>query len=118
MWYDQDADTLYNWATEGGFSDGVDVVELWKDNDNSGTVTAGDLLIQTATSSTSDGSYTFVVAATGNFVLQVDTSTLPGGTSLTTNNVEAASFSTLGNTESNNDFGVRHHAHHCGGGRL
>lgn len=41
----------------------------------------------------------------GDYVLNVDTGTLPPGASLTTDNVETASFTNLGQLDCDNDFG-------------
>ncbi len=103
VWEDENIDGLYNPATENQYSEVT--VELYQDNDNDGTVSAGDLLIQTTTADAGDGSYEFTVAAPGNFVMQVDTSTLPAGMALRTNNVEVANFTDMGNTDANNNFG-------------
>lgn len=39
------------------------------------------------------------------FLLSIDTTTLPAGSSLTTDNLESASFNSTGQTDINNDFG-------------
>jgi uncharacterized repeat protein (TIGR01451 family) len=80
-------------------------VRLYRDNNNDGQVDAGDTLIQT-TVSPADGFYEFFITAIGNFVMEIDTSTLPTGWSLTTDNVEEADFTNFGNVDPDNDFGA------------
>ena len=83
------------------------VVRLYRDADNSGTVSAGDPLVATQTTDGS-GDYEFEVAATGAFVLDVDPSSLPADATLTTDNIEVADFGTnVGQTDANNNFGYR-----------
>jgi uncharacterized repeat protein (TIGR01451 family) len=90
-------------GTEAG-TNGV-TVRLYRDVDLSGTVNAGDVLLTTQVT-TGGGNYSFGVAATGAFVLDIDTSTLPAGQALTSDNVEVANFGTsLGVTDANNNFG-------------
>ena len=56
----------------------------------------------------SDGSYSFIVAATGAFVIVVDTATLPAGSTLTTPGSRTADFGTsFGLTDPGNDFGYQ-----------
>ncbi len=80
-------------------------VRLYRDNNNDGAVDGGDTLLQT-TVSPADGFYEFFITAIGNFVIDIDTSTLPSGWSLTTDNVEEADFTNFGNVETDNDFGA------------
>lgn len=80
-------------------------VRLYRDENNDGLVDAGDTLIQT-TVTPADGFYEFFITATGNFVMEIDTSTLPTGWSLTTDNVEEADFPDFGNVDTGNDFGA------------
>ncbi|TDI38813.1 MAG: DUF11 domain-containing protein [Acidobacteria bacterium] len=80
-------------------------VRLYKDNNNDGQVDAGDTLLETKVTDAS-GNYTFLLAnQSGNFVMNIDTSTLPTGGSLTTDNVETANFVGNGNSDTNNNFG-------------
>jgi uncharacterized repeat protein (TIGR01451 family) len=102
VFVDSDSDGVLD-PTELGLS-GV-TVRLYRDNNNDGAVDAGDTLIQT-TVSPADGFYEFFITSTGNFVLDIDTTDLPSGWSLTTDNVEEADFTNYGNVESGNDFGA------------
>ncbi len=103
VWADNNGDTMYNFATETTGQSGV-TVNLYQDTDNSGTINAGDLLLQTTTTDT-NGEYDFFVASAGDFLVQIDTNDLPADTVITTDNIEVTSFSGTGLTESNNDFG-------------
>ena len=83
-------------------------VRLWEDVNNNGIVDAGDHLSDTTTTD-ANGDYSFV-AGPGNFVLDVDDSTLPSGANQTTNppnHTQTASFNNLAvdETDSGNDFG-------------
>ncbi len=103
VWADTNGDTMYNFATETTGQPGV-TVSLYLDTDNSGTINAGDLLLQT-TATDANGEYNFLVAAAGDFLLEIDTGDLPVDTVVTTDNIESTSFSGIGLTENNNDFG-------------
>ncbi len=100
VWHDVNNDGLFNPATES-LDDNV-TVQLYLDNDDDGTISAGDLLLQTEDLTSGDGSYEFAVSAGGDFVLQIIP---PAGNGLTTDNIEVANFSGTGNTDSNNNFG-------------
>lgn len=80
-------------------------VELWRDVDGNGQVDpAMDILLTTKTTG-ADGTYVFDIAARGPFVLRIDPTTLPPAHTLTTDNIETASFPTDGLTDTGNDFG-------------
>ena len=80
------------------------LVRLYRDVNNNNVVDAGDIVVATTTTA-SDGTYSFEFAAQGEFVLDVNPASLPSGHTMTTDNVEEASFSSLGNTDPGNDFG-------------
>ncbi|NNL94865.1 MAG: hypothetical protein HKO64_04530 [Xanthomonadales bacterium] len=102
--------TVFEDDNVNGVLDGSDTgtqtvtVNLYIDENNDGVVDVNDTLIQTATTD-ANGEYIFEVALTGNFVIEIDETTLPPGASLTTDNAEQADFTDFGNTDSNNDFG-------------
>ncbi|WP_456427546.1 SdrD B-like domain-containing protein [Rhodocaloribacter sp.] len=98
VFLDVDADGLFGGSDAGAA--GV-TVRLYRDNDGDGT---GDVLV-TSMLTDASGDYAFTLAATGAFVLDIDTTDLPGGAVMTTDNAETAAFSGFGNTDAANDFG-------------
>ena len=80
------------------------VVRLYRDADGDGQVSAGDTLLTTQTTA-ADGTYLFEVSSKGDYVLNVDTASLPLGHFMTTDNVETASFSSMGFSDPGNNFG-------------
>ncbi len=103
LWKDTDQDGVKDAGETTGIS-GV-TIELWDDVNNNNEVDAGDELLQRTTTDAS-GDYSFDIATTGEYVMQVYTSSLPSGYALTTDNKESADFSTNGNTDSGNNFGA------------
>jgi uncharacterized repeat protein (TIGR01451 family) len=99
---DIDQDGFYE-PGEGG--QGGITIELYRDNDGDGQVGLGDTLLQT-TVSAADGTYLFTIVEEGDFLVVSDTSTFPPGQTLTTDNVETATFVGFGNSDSGNDFGL------------
>jgi hypothetical protein len=79
-------------------------VFLFIDSDNSGSRTAGDILIQTKDTDT-NGFYEFAVGIDGPFFIDIDTADIPAGTGLTTDNAEEADFTGYGGYDPNNNFG-------------
>jgi uncharacterized repeat protein (TIGR01451 family) len=80
-------------------------VFLYRDADNSGTVTAGDVLIQTTTTD-ANGDYTLALGTDGNFVITTDfPGSYPDGAVLTTDNFEEADFVGFNQSDEGNDFG-------------
>ncbi|MDH3498799.1 MAG: hypothetical protein OEM97_01635, partial [Acidimicrobiia bacterium] len=80
-------------------------VRLYRDVNSDGLVDGGDILLTSKTTG-AGGTYSFPMAATGAFVVEIDPATLPAGNSLTTDNVESANFGTsFGLADNNNDFG-------------
>ncbi len=103
--------TVFLDTNEDGFLDGGDIgtetvtVNLYRDANGNGVVDAGDTLVATQETD-AGGEYSFDVASTGAFVLNIDTNTLPFGAAMTTDNIEVADFGTgVGLIESGNDFG-------------
>ncbi len=104
VFVDDDGDGTHDQPPEAG-QPGV-TVHLYLDVNDDGLVDAGDVLIQT-TVTDANGDYHFLVATDGHFVLEIDTATLPPGSTLTTDNVEEADFVGLGNSDPDNDFGFQ-----------
>lgn len=105
VWDDVDMSQTINGGEVG--LPGV-VVNLYIDVNNDNLVDGGDILIQTATTD-ANGDYTFEFATTGELVMEVDLTTLPGGYAMTTDNVEETSFQdnfNFGELDANNDFGA------------
>ena len=102
-------------------------VQLFRDLNNNGVIDGDDFLVQELTTSNSGtitsfdgvdtsgvpGTYDFMTASAGPFVVRLKLSTLPANNSMTTDNVETAAFPvppstspTFGATDSGNDFGI------------
>ena len=103
LWSDTDTDGIKDGGETTGIA-GVDI-ELWEDVNNNDIVDGGDELLQIVTTDAS-GDYEFEYAAIGNIAIKVNTSTLPLGYALTTDNNEDATFTDFNNTDSGNDFGA------------
>jgi uncharacterized repeat protein (TIGR01451 family)/fimbrial isopeptide formation D2 family protein len=96
-----------NGTKDGGESGTANaVIYLYRDNGTTANqVDSGDDFLATADTDAS-GNYSFNIALADNFVLKVQTSSLPAGNVLTTDNVETASFSSSsGGSDTNNNFG-------------
>ncbi len=98
-------DTVWWDANNNGSLDGSEsglpnvTVKLYRDSDNSGTINAGDVLLQTTTTDAS-GNYLFSGLNPGNFLVQVDESstvTSPYDASVTTT-IAAGMTATTGTT--------------------
>jgi calcineurin-like phosphoesterase family protein/Big-like domain-containing protein/purple acid phosphatase-like protein/type IX secretion system substrate protein len=102
--------TVFNDIDSNGVMDGLDTgianikVYLYQDVNGDGIINAGDVLTDSMLTNT-NGDYSFLVSSTGDFLTSTVLSTLPGGSVLTTDNLEAADFTTLGQTDPNNNFG-------------
>ncbi|MBO6574165.1 MAG: DUF11 domain-containing protein [Rhodothermales bacterium] len=79
-------------------------VKLYRDKNGNGQVDAHDPFVASRLTA-ADGTYTFHVSSLGDFVLETDLRTYPNNTELTTDNVETASFTNFGQTDTGNDFG-------------
>ena len=98
-------DTNADGALDGGDTgEGSVTVRLYRDINADGVLDGGDALVNT-TDTAGDGTYSFPVAANLPFVIDVDTADLPVGFHLTTDNLETATFTGYGQTDSGNNFG-------------
>ena len=88
----------------GDVGEAAVTVRLYRDVNGDGSVDGGDILL-TTTDTAADGTYSFAVASSGDFVLDIDTTDLPSAHLLSTDNEEEASFAGFGLTDSGNDFG-------------
>lgn len=104
VWNDVDGDGVQDTGEAG--IDGV-TLDLWLDEDNSGTINAGDTFVGTRTTS-GGGAYDFTGLVAGNYIVDVtDTDNVLATYAITTNNDPLVV--TLGNGQDFNaaDFGYR-----------
>ncbi len=102
VYLDKDENGVFDGSDSG--TDGV-TVRVWRDTNSSGTIDPGDTLAGQQTTS-SGGGYLFTTAAAGEFLVDIDTSTLPAGATLTTDNYEDADFgASFGLSDPGNNFG-------------
>lgn len=107
VYFDADESAFQN-NGEGGY-EGV-TVNLYYDENNNGVYDPGTDGFVRSTETNSLGQYVLFDAwesGTLNYVITIDQADLPSGASLTTDDVEAASFSSGGNTDLYNDFGYK-----------
>ncbi|RIL10424.1 hypothetical protein DCC79_08055, partial [bacterium] len=79
VWKDDDGDGVQD---GGEIGLGGVTVRLYQDNNNDGLVDGGDTLLETQSTATGTGAYLFEglpVGGSANYVVQVDSATLPGG---------------------------------------
>jgi hypothetical protein len=86
------------------------LVRLYNDDNCNGAFNSGDAQID-STIVGADGHYSFLQPYTSGgssecYITKVDSTSLPTNSSLTTDNIETASFSSGGNTNLNNNFGM------------
>ncbi len=83
-------------------------VRLYRDLNGNGWIDAGEPVL-TSLDTDASGNYAFGlaggVAAIGNFAIDIEHADLPAGHSLTTDNLESAAFTTVGNSDIHNNFG-------------
>jgi hypothetical protein len=80
-------------------------VNLNKDLNNNGALDPGDVTVKTTTT-IAGGYYSFQVSSLDtNYIVSITPSTLPANNSIITSAVQRASFSTLNNTDCDNNFG-------------
>ncbi|NNE70830.1 MAG: DUF11 domain-containing protein [Rhodothermales bacterium] len=104
VFQDKNQDGTWDSGTDAGAT-GI-TVELYRDVNSDGLVDGGDILVASKDTDGS-GNFEFVVAAEGDFVMQIQTGDLPGDATMTTDNVETASFTDFGNTDAANRFGFK-----------
>ncbi|MFZ5365172.1 MAG: peptidoglycan-binding protein [Patescibacteria group bacterium] len=102
VWDDLDTDGVLD-GGEPGLANVT--VRLYKDLNSNGLADSLDLLIQSKVTDVS-GNYTFKFLALDDFVLEIDDSSLPSGYGLTTDNLEVAAFTSMGELDENNNFGA------------
>lgn len=102
LFQDNDQDGL---LTGGDVGFGDVLVNLYRDIDGDSLYTPGvDVLVDTI-STAADGTYSFNVATTGDFLVNIDQTELPNQSSMTTDNLENAQFVSTGLSNPNNNFG-------------
>lgn len=85
--------------------EGQILINLYRDVDGDSMLTVGvDILLDTIFTA-NDGTYEFIAASTGDFLINIDQTTLPDNSSMTTDNHEAALFISTNETNPNNNFG-------------
>lgn len=104
---DADSDTIFD-SWELPIS-GVRI-RLFEDDNCNGIRNSGDAQLDSTVVGT-DGRYVFLQPYTSGgsnvcFITEVDLASLPTGSSLTTDNSEVASFTSGGNADQNNNFGI------------
>ncbi len=80
-------------------------IELYNDVNSNGVLDGGDAFVE-STITDASGNYQFKYATTGYIITTVDINTLPSGYALTTDNVEVAHFTSMGQSDTGNDFGA------------
>lgn len=86
-------------------------VNLYFDNNCNGSVNSGDQIIDNTTVGV-DGLFAFIQNYTSTtsqqfcYIVKVDPNTFPAGASLISTNLHTASFTSGGNTDPNNNFGL------------
>lgn len=102
-------DTDFDGIQDGGESGLAGVtLYLFVDQDGDGNIDPEDTRLQETTSDV-NGDYSFLYASTGNLLVRTEFSSYPAAYALTTDNVEAASFTdgvNFGETDNNNNFGL------------
>lgn len=103
--------TVFQDNDQDGFLTGGDVgfggvmINLYRDIDGDSLYTPGtDVLIDTISTAT-DGTYSFSVATTGDFLININQPDLPNQSSMTTDNLENTQFISTGLSDPNNNFG-------------
>ncbi|MFT6149023.1 MAG: hypothetical protein ACJAUH_001709, partial [Saprospiraceae bacterium] len=84
-------------------------VYLYNDANNNGILDVGETTPITTVLTAANGVYSFTssyASGTSSFIIKTDLNSYPSGYALTTDNIEVASFTSGGNTDSGNDFGL------------
>ncbi len=105
--------TLFNDQNLNGIRDGEPglagvTINLYLDNNDNGALDAGDNLLQQVTTDAL-GRYNIYIATTAEVLITVDDSTLPTNYTLTTTNLQEASFTdnvNFAETDTGNNFGA------------
>ncbi|MBT8327751.1 MAG: hypothetical protein KJP21_08505, partial [Bacteroidia bacterium] len=105
VYYDKDADQ----SLDAGEKRTKNVlVHLYDDVNHNGILETGEAISIDSVLTNGSGFYVFnpqFSGDTASYIINVDTLTLPSNASLTTDNIEVASFTSGGNVDANNDFG-------------
>jgi hypothetical protein len=105
VWNDLNGNSTQDGGLEGGI-DGV-TLDLYRDNDSSGTVTAGDTLLASQTTM-GGGAYDFTGLSPNDYIVDVtDTGAVLTGFTLTTANDPFTTTLTAGEDENSADFGYQ-----------
>jgi hypothetical protein len=105
VWLDEDSDESID-ALESGRAENVKVY-IYEDTDDDGVIDVGSSPIDSVLTNAS-GEYRDTLpylGGTDSYIMTIDTTTLPTGQVLTTDNIETASFTTGGTTDAGNNFG-------------
>ena len=103
LWHDTDDDGIKDASETTGIS-GVSI-KIYEDQNGDGIINGSDEYLNTVTTDAS-GDWFFDYAVTGSLIAIVDVATLPSGYGLTTDNIEVATFNSMGNLDSGNNFGA------------
>ena len=102
-------DNNNNQTQEAGENGRANVeVCLYDDANGNGTIDAGETTALQCVETDANGDYTFDViygGGTENYLIATNTSDYPGEFEFTNDNIESVTFTSGGNTESDNDFG-------------
>ena len=102
--------TVYRDLDEDGALDGGEAgepgvsVRLYRDLNGDGAVDGGDVLVDTQVTA-ADGTFSWDTGVLGDYVMEIETGTLPADSTLTTDNVEVATFTGANQGDAGNDFG-------------
>jgi hypothetical protein len=105
VWLDEDSDENLD-PSESGRAENVKVY-IYEDTDDDGVIDVGSSPIDSVLTNAS-GEYRDTLpylGGTDSYIMTIDTTTLPTGQVLTTDNIETASFTTGGTTDAGNNFG-------------
>ncbi len=103
VWKDTDEDGIKDAGETAGLANVQ--IKIYFDANGDSVINGSDEYLNTVVTD-ADGNWSFEYATTGNLIAEIDESTLPSGYALTSNNIQTATFTTSGNTNSNNNFGA------------
>lgn len=105
VWEDEDEDQVLDGSESGRIANVK--INLYEDTDGDGVLDAGEETVLEYDYTDATGYYEIArpYNASIDYIVQIDTLYLPANHSLTTSNVETASFSSGGSIDADNDFG-------------